>query len=298
MGAVNNRTDVALLAVALVWGSSYLAAQEVVEPDTVFAVLVLRFGLAAGGLAALLTKRLRAVTREEVLLGVVFGAILSLILTLETFGLTQTSAANAGLIISLTIVVTPLLERCRSLPGSFYLAALVAVGGVVVLSGGFVAPGGGDLLILLAAVARAGHLTVIARLSAGRSLDSARMTLVQLLTALAVFVALAPLTGRGVGEVAADLDMRGWLLIGYLAFGCTVFAFLVQMWAVRRTSSSRVALLLGTEPVWAAAIGVLVAGAPVTAGGVVGAALILIGVNWARALDGRRRAPTLTRWQT
>jgi len=298
MEAVRNRTDLALLAVALVWGSSYLAAQEVVEPDTVFAVLALRFALAAAGLAALLRSRLRAVTREEVMLGTVFGAILSLILTLETFGLIQTSAANAGLIISLTIVITPLLDRAGSLPASFYLAALTAVAGVAVLSGGFDAPDTGDLLILLAAIARAVHLTVIARWSSGRSVDSARITLVQLLTALAVFVVMAPGTGSGVVEVALQLELGSWLLIGYLAFGCTVFAFLVQMWAVRRTSPSRVSLLLGTEPVWAASIGVVLAGDPVTAAGAIGAALILLGVNWARALDSGRHTPTLARWQT
>lgn len=292
------RTDLALVAVAVVWGSSYLAAHEVVEPDTVLAILVLRFALAALALAVLLAPRLHGIRREEIALGVVFGAILSLILMLETYGLTATSASNAGLIIALTIVITPLLDRRSRLPARFYAAALVAVAGVATLSGGLAAPGIGDVLILLAAGARAVHLTVIARLSAGRTLDSARMTLVQLLTALAVFGMLAPFTGRGVGDVAAHLDARGWLLVGYLAVGCTVFAFLVQTWAVRRTSPTRVSLLLGTEPLWAVAIGVLVAGDPVTGAGVLGAALILAGVNWARVLDSRRAPPTLTRWQT
>jgi drug/metabolite transporter (DMT)-like permease len=295
---VTTRTDLALVAVAVIWGSSYLAAHEVIAPDTVFAILALRFGLAALGLAVLLASRLRDLRREEVGLGVVFGAILSVILTLETYGLTTTSASNAGLIIALTIVITPLLNQRSRLPRAFYAAALVAVAGVVVLSGGLAAPGIGDLLILLAAVARALHLTVIARLSAGRTLDSGRLTLVQLITALTVFVLLAPFTGRGVGDVATHLDARGWVLIGYLAFGCTVFAFLVQTWAVRRTSPTRVSLLLGTEPLWAVAIGVLVAGDPVTGAGVLGAALILAGVNWARALDSRPAPPTLTRWQT
>jgi drug/metabolite transporter (DMT)-like permease len=291
---VTTRTDLALLAVAIVWGSSYLAAQEVVTPESVFAILVLRFALAALGLAALLSSRLRAVRREELLLGGVFGAILSLILALETSGLTRTSAANAGLIISLTIVITPLLGRRSRLPATFYLAAAIAVAGVAVLSGGFAAPGLGDLLILLAAVARAVHMTVIERLSSGRELDSARLTLVQLIAALAVFALVAPVSGRGVVDVATQLDARGWLLVGYLAFGCTVFAFLVQMWAVRRTSSSRVGVLLGTEPIWAAAFGVLMAGDPATLCGVVGAVLILVGVNLARGIDSRRCAPTLT----
>lgn len=290
------RTDLVLLAVAVVWGSSYLAAHEVVAPDAVFAFLVLRFGVAAAVLAVVLAPRLAQFRREEVLLGVVFGVVLSLILTLETLGLTLTSPSNAGLLISLSIVLTPLLSG-RRLPAPFYPAAGVAVAGVAVLSGGaFHTPGGGDVLILLAAAARAVHLNVIDRLSVGRSLDSARLTLVQLVVALGVFAMLAPV-GRGVGAVAVELDTRGWLLTVYLALGCTVFAFLAQMWAVRRTSSSRVGLLLGTEPLWAAAIGVLVGGDPVTVAGIVGAALILAGINWARIVESRPAAPTLQPWQ-
>ena len=53
---------------------------------------------------------------------------------------------------------------------------------------------------------------------------------------------------------------RPWLQLVYLALFCSVFAFLAQTWAVRRTSASRASLLLGTEPVWAVAIGIRLAG--------------------------------------
>lgn len=288
---MTGRTEIALLAVALVWGSSYLAAQQIVTADTVIAMLILRFGVAAVGLAVLLAPRLLRLTREELLFGMVFGAVLSVVLILETYGLTKTSASNAGLIISLTMVLTPVLGRRRP-PAAFYPAAATAVAGVAVLgSGGFAGLGSGDMLIVLAAVARAVHLTVIERISYPRALDPARTTLVQLVTALVAFLLLAPVTGRGVVDVAGTLDARGWLLTLYLALGCTVFAFLIQMWAVRRTSSARVSLLLGTEPLWAATFGLVVGGDPLTVVGVVGAVLILVGVNWARAVES---ASTLT----
>lgn len=284
--------DLALLAVALAWGSSYLAAKDVVDGDSVFAFLILRFALAAGGLALVTAPRLRHVSRAEFCRGVLFGLILSVVFILETFGVTSTSASNAGLIISLTIVITPLFEqwvRRTRLPGSYYCAAVIAVTGVGVLSQrtGFAAPRLGDLLILLAAVARAVHVTVIARCSAGRDLDSARVTFVQLCTGVAVFGTASQFTGRGVGDVATHLDARSWLLIAYLALVCTVFAFVVQMWAVRRSSPTRVSLLLGTEPLWAAIFGVTLAREPLTALGVAGACLIIVGTNWGRMIDTR-----------
>lgn len=282
--------DLALVAVAAAWGSSYLAAKDVVHPDGVVAFLAIRFALAAVGLAIVLLPRLRRMTRDEVVLGVVLGAILSAVLLLETFGITMTSASNAGLIISLTIVMTPLLERWVrgiTLPSAFYAATAVAVCGVALLTqnGGLATPRLGDLLILLAAGARAVHVTAIAHLTQRRTPDSARVTLVQLSTALVVFVVLSPFTGRSIVQVGHQMSWRAWLLTIYLALACTVAAFLVQMWAVRRTSPARVSLMLGTEPLWAAAIGVVLAHDPLTLVGIAGAVLVLAGTNWGRILE-------------
>jgi drug/metabolite transporter (DMT)-like permease len=289
------RVDSALLAVAVVWGSSYLAAKDVATPDAVFGFLTLRFALAAVGLAVVLSPRLLRIRRAEVVLGAVFGVILGVVLTVETFGLTMTSASNAGLIIALTIVMTPLLQqgiqRTR-LPVPFYGATAVAVLGVGLLTQntGYSAPSVGDLLMLFAAAARACHVVVMAQLSRGRHLDAGRVTLVQICVCLALFATAAPLTGRDVADVAVHFSIDDWLITGYLALGCTVVAFVVQAWAIQRTSPARVSLLLGTEPLWAAAAGILVAGDPLTLVGVAGAILVLTGTNWGRGLVGRSDA--------
>jgi hypothetical protein len=131
------------------------------------------------------------------------------------------------------------------------------------------------------------HVTVIAHVSKDRVLDSGRVTLIQLATALLVFLILSSFIGRGVGEVATQMTTRSWLLTVYLALMCTVFAFVVQMWAAGRTSAARMSLLLGTEPLWAAAVGVMMAGDPVTIVGATGALMILAGTNLARTIDGQ-----------
>jgi len=285
--------DLALVAVAIVWGSSYLAAKDVVDPDGVVAFLVIRFAVAALGLAIVLAPRLRRLARSEACLGVLFGLVLSAVLLLETLGITMTSASNAGIIISMTIVMTPLLDRWvrgTSLRSTFYGATAIAVCGVALLTqnGGLAAPRVGDLLILLAAAARAGHVTLIARLSERSSqvnVDSARITAVQLCTALTVFAVLSPFTGHGVVAIASQMTVRGWLLTIYLGVACTVAAFLIQMWAVRRSSPARVSLLLGTEPLWAAPFGVILAGDSLTIVGFVGAAMVLVGTNWGRTVE-------------
>lgn len=284
------RVDVALLIVALVWGSSYPAAQQVVTPHTVFAFLAIRFALAAVGLAIIAAPALRRTTRAEMRWGAVFGVILGVVFTLESFGVTMTSASHAGLIISSTIVITPVVDRWvrgTYLPRGFCAAGITAVSGVGLLtqSGGLQSPRPGDYLFLAAAFARAVHVTVIARVSDHHRLNPVRVTFVQTMAACAVSTGLAHLTGQGLGDLPTD--PRTWLLIGYLALMCTVFAFVVQVWAVRRASPARASLILGTEPLWAAGFGVFVAGDPVTAVGLLGALLILLGTQWGRLADSR-----------
>lgn len=288
------RVDLALLAVAAVWGSSYLAIKESAAPTGVFGFLAARFTLATVVLAVLMGRRLRRITRAELTSGSFFGVILTVICITETYGVTQTSASNAGLIMALTVVVTPLLARGGT-PALFYVPAAMVVLGCVLLtqSGGFAAPGSGDALIALAAVVRALHITVMARRPG--IVDPVAVTLVQLCT-VSVLTAV-PAAVLGQTDAVVDMSLRQWALTGYLAIACTVFAFGLQIWAVRRSTPARVALLLGTEPVWAVLIAISLAGESLAVIGLIGAAMVLTGTQWGRAVEARtaERAPAPSR---
>ncbi|MCF2527971.1 EamA family transporter [Yinghuangia soli] len=65
---------------------------------------------------------------------------------------------------------------------------------------------------------------------------------------------------------------------------------MAQTWAVQRTSASRATLLLGTEPVWAVAVGAGVGGEALTAVTGLGAATVVAGTYWGQAIERRHRA--------
>ncbi|MFI6876521.1 DMT family transporter [Streptomyces sp. NPDC050400] len=282
-------TDLPVLGVAAVWGASYLAAKGVTTQSTVLAVLVLRFGIVLPVLVGAGRRGLRALTAAQWRGAGLLGLILSGIFLLETYGVVHTSATNAGLIISLTMIFTPLAEaavtRVRP-PRAFLAAAALSVLGVVLLTqgGGFTSPSGGDLLMLLAALARTVHVLVMARVEAVQSAAALPLTTVQLGTAVTVFALLcaAPGTGSTPWDAAASFEPADWAGLLFLSVLCTLFAFFVQMWAVRRTSPSRVSLLLGTEPLWAAAVGIVLGGEQLGAVGLLGAGLVLAGTMWGR----------------
>ncbi len=284
--------DLPLLAVAVVWGSSFLVVKRVAEPDTVVAVLALRFGLVLPVLGLAARRQLRTLTARQWAGGALLGLVLGAVFLLETYGAVHTSATNAGLVISLTMVFTPFAEAAlrRSAPsGAFLAAAGLSVLGVALLTGdgGLRAPSAGDLLVLGAAVARTVNVLATARLRAVRGVPPLALTWVQLAFATLVFAAASPWAGPSPWAVAASFDGRRWGLLLYLSLLCTLFAFFVQLWAVRTGSPSRVSLLLGTEPLWAAVFGVALAGDRPGPLALLGALAVLAGTEW-----GRRRAPS------
>lgn len=270
--------DAVLMGVALVWGSSYLVAKDLTMVAPVVIVLALRYVISAVALGLVCLGVRPTVTGvREVGVGVVLGCSQAAVLTLETFGVSGTTATNAGLIISLTVVFTPLLESVWArvpLPASFFAATTVAVVGVALLvsADGFRAPGWGDALMLAAAAVRAVHVSLIGRLTHARSYSSLMLTTIQMAVGALILTVAA---SSQLGVAVAHLSLAAWAQLAYLALACTVFAFLAQTWAVRRTSPSRASLLMGTEPVWAVAVGVSLGGEDLAPVGALGALLIV-----------------------
>ena len=290
--------DALLLCVAVAWGSTYWVTKELVSQDSVFALLTVRMTLTALALCIIFAVRWKRIATTELTIGILLGLILAIVFIFETFGIAATSATNAGLIISLTIVMTPALETIvsrRKLSRLFYLAAIIAVAGVYFLAtGGTVASFNfGDLLILLAAAARAAHVTVMHRLSAGRSIDSLNLTFVQMATCGLVFLTFSSVSGTPVPGYLGTMDEIAVAQMIYLVIICTVFPFFIQMWAVRRTSPTRVSLFLGTEPVWAAAIGMTLAGDVLGPVQIFGVLLVLGGTMWGQRLELKKPATVL-----
>ncbi|WP_405876616.1 DMT family transporter [Streptomyces sp. NBC_01136] len=286
------RTDAVLLLVAIVWGSSYLTAKTATYALPVLVVLFARYALSAIVCLALVAARRRKgrCTRDEVRVGALLGVTQAAVLVLETYGVAHTSAANAGLIISLTIVLTPLLDRTAGngrLPPRFFAAAgvcLLAVG--LLMSGsGFHTPRIGDLLMLAAALVRAAHVTLVGRLTNRRAVRPLQLTAVQTVVGSALFAVPAAGGLPALGQIDASV----WAQLVHLALFCSVFAFLAQTWAVQHSSASRASLLLGTEPVWAVAAGIGLGGEQFTVLAALGAALMVAATYWGQAIERAHR---------
>jgi drug/metabolite transporter (DMT)-like permease len=287
----SSKVDLVLLAVALVWGASYLSAKAITPFATVPAMLSVRFAIATLAMLIIWSIKRKKITRTDLVLGTIFGLTQSAIMTVETYGLKITSATNAGLIISLTIIFTPIMESVwskRWLPRPFFIAAIGAVVGVALLVGGngIQEPNIGDFLMLIAAVVRAVHVTAQGLLTKNRDASSFNMILLQCGVATVVFYVADP---SGAYDAVTSFGPTQWAGTLFLALFCSVFAFVAQLWAIRRTSASRSSLLLATEPIWAVMVAVAFGGEVLALLGIAGAIVIIISTYYGQKIESTHR---------
>ena len=278
-------SDVALLLVAVVWGTSYGVAKGALAFYPVLGFLAVRFILTFTLLLPVLLRAGKQPRRDAVRTGLPLGALMLGIFLCETFGVALTQASNAALLISLCVVLTPFAEWWllgRRPARAMFGFAGISLLGAALLSGGMAgAFGWGDGLMLAAAALRAITVCQTSKLTRHSTASTLALTAVQagvigfgsLLLARCLPGGLPPLPSEG----------AFWQASLYLVLGCTVFAFFAQNWALKHTSPSRVALLTSSEPVFGALFAALWLGEGLSAAGWIGGGLIVLAALWTTA---------------
>jgi drug/metabolite transporter (DMT)-like permease len=285
------KVDLLLLATAIVWGASYLNAKDLTQHASVNAMLAFRFTSGAVIMAIIAIVRGNKFSKHDWMLGALYGVAVGTIMQIETNGIKITSATNAGLIISLTIIFTPILESIWSrlwLPRMFFVAAVGAIVGVALLvsGNGFKQPNIGDALMLGAAVLRAITTTAQGKLAEGRTISSFNVTVVQLAVCGLSYLAL---DFGGVVNLVHDFGAQQWFEMSFLVLLCTVFGFVALQYGILRTSATRASLLLSTEPIFAVLTAALFGGESLFIVGVIGAAMIIGSSYWGLAIEAKHR---------
>ncbi len=272
--------DGVLLAVAIVWGTSYGVAKGALAFYPVLGLLALRFAGAAAVLALPAWRASSAAQRRAGLrVGGPLGLLVMAILLCETYGVAHTRASNAALLISLSVVFTPLLEWAwlgRRPTPALWACTAASLLGALLLAGGWNGRFGlGDGLVLAAAGLRA--LAVCATARWARGVPALWLTGVQSAVVALGCLALALASG---GLPALPRSGAFWGGVLYLALGCTVFALVAQNWALKHAAPSRVGLLMGSEPAWGALFAMLWLGERLDPAGWAGGALMLAAALW------------------
>ena len=246
----------ALVAVTAIWGYTFVPVQKSVGAYPLFAFLAVRFAISTLALAPFAWRPLRALPRGGWAAGVVAGTLLGVAYGLQTAGLELTTVASTGFITGLYVVFTPLLALAAfrtPVPAPVWIGVVLALAGLLLLSG---APGGswaGNLLVLGNAVAQSFQIVAMERWAP--RYDARALTILQMAVAFAGFAVVAV----AAGQVEAPPDAATWYALVVTGVFAGALGYLVSTWVQSRTTAARAALVFTLEAPFAALFGVLLA---------------------------------------
>ena len=261
----------ALLSVSAAWGMAFVVMKDAIERQNVNNFLFTRFSLAVIVMIALKPSVIRQFDRDLILRAGSAGIFLGLGYIFQTLGLARTGAAITGFVTGLYVVFTPLLayfflkERLTKL---IWACVFIATVGLGLLSIRGFSVGIGEMLVLASAFFFAAHIIALGKWSSGR--DVYAMTIVQ----LAMCALLSGLASIPEGY-SAPPDYGVWAVVVFTAVVCTAVAFVVQTWSQAHMTTTKVAVILTMEVVFAALFAILFGGERLTLQATLGGLMVL-----------------------
>ena len=271
------------MGAAFLFGTTFIVVKDAVEKAGPVPFLAVRF-LIGAAVAWVFAARRPAAEPGLFRAGILCGAVLCAGYVFQTVGLQYVSSSVSAFITYLLVLIVPLLSAVvlKRPPTAPTIAGIVlAAAGLYLLNGARPSLGKGELLTLGCAFCFAVHIVLLAEFAP--RFDSMRLNATQLTAVGAICLVPGFFTG------GYDFPASAWLAAVYTGVAASAIAFGLMVWAQRRVSPSRTALLLMLEPVFAAIAGAI-AGDHLGALGAAGAALILVGILFAEL----RRPPLVT----
>ncbi len=271
----------------MVWGSTFVLVKDALQDASPLLFNALRFLLAAAVLLAAGSRELRQLSKASVRGGVLAGGLLAAGYELQTAGLARTTAVHSAFITGLVVVFVPLLSffpRLRAVghgrPGwQALLGTGTAFTGLfLITTPPGVTPGSvmstvgmGDLLTLGCAIAFAGHLLALSRLS---HLPASQLVPLQITFCALCMTVCLPLGG----PIALHWTPRLAVALAITSLLATAGAFWVQTWAQQHLPATTTALVVTLEPVFALVFSMLFFQERLSLRAGAGAGLILLGI--------------------
>ncbi len=261
----------ALLGTTAAWGSTFFMIKDLLDRVPTLDFLAVRFLIAGVVMAAVAPGALRRLSKESRRHALVLGLLYGVAQILQTAGLAHTAASVSGFITGMYVVATPLFAavilRTR-VTGLTWAAVALATAGLGVLTLDGLSVGYGEAITLVASLLYALHIVGLGAWS--NPTEALGMSVVQLLViAVVCLVATAP-----DGVVLPDRG-QDWLAIVYMALVAGALGLVAQTWAQAHLAPTRTAIVMSTEPVFAAFFAVLLGGEGVTGRMVVGGLFVL-----------------------
>ena len=264
-----------LVAVTAVWGVTFVQVKDAVAIYPLFAFLAVRYAIGSAVLLPPAAVRLRALGRNGAVAGSILGVLLAAGLALQTAGLERTTVTNTGFITGLYVLLTPLFALALFHTGitrELWIAVALALLGLTLLAGVPSSSATGDLLVLASTAAQSLQIVMVERY-AGRY-EAVGLVFVEILVACIGCTAIALV----LGDLSVPHGRTVWAALVVTGIFASALAYLIQIWAQRRISATRIAVIFSLETVWAGFFGYVLDGDRLGLLGLVGCGLIFLAI--------------------
>ena len=269
---------VMLVAMALVWGYSFLTMKTVLDTVPTFMLLSCRFLLSAIIMFVIFRKRIKAhFNREYLGFGVLMGCVICSAYAAQTLGLVDTTPGKNAFLTGTYCILVPFIalvlfrERVTKWHIASALLCLVGVGFVALDNFSIQM---GDLMTLVGAVFFAVDMAVVGHI--GRTRDVSVLT-----SWMFLFVGLCSLAATIAFEPRVPAEQWTPEIIGqlvFLAVVCTTIGLLLQNQALSHVPPATGSLLLSLESPSGVLFSVLMAGEVLTGKLIFGFVLIFLSI--------------------
>jgi drug/metabolite transporter (DMT)-like permease len=269
---VSTLATIGLLAMTAVWGSTFVLIKGVVDRMPVADFLAVRFVIAAIAMFALFHRQVMRLERRQLLRGVLLGVLYGAGQLLQTWGLALISPSVSGFVTGMYVVFTPILATIllrQRMPATVWLAVGLAALGLALLSLNGLSVDDGVWLTLASALLYGLHIVGLGHWS--RADEAFGLSAVQ----MAVIALVCLLATAGHGGPMLPPDRSAWIAVLYMALVAGAGAMLMQTWAQAHLPATRAAIVMTTEPVFAAGFAVALGVDALTWRMLVGGGLVL-----------------------
>lgn len=264
-----------LVAMTVIWGTTFILVKWAVAVIDVYFFLFLRFVVASVLLALIFHRHLKKTTREDIRSAFILSIFLFGTFATQTEGLRLTTASNAALITGLYLVLVPLFSMTffgKKIQPFSIVGVAISVIGLYLLTGysltGFNL---GDAIMLICSTMCAfqiiltGHFTTRHRLIP--------LVLFQFFFVTAYCGLLAVIKT----SFTSHIPPVAWMSIAVTGIFATAVAFTVQTAAQRLVDPTRTGIIFALEAVFGALFAYALGGEVLTTTSFIGACLMLCG---------------------
>ena len=276
------QANLLLLAVALVWGSAFVAQAHGTESLGSFTFTGIRFLLGACVISPLVWRDIRLILRRPVkpqrrdFIGVLMlGLLLALGAVFQQIGITGTTVTNAGFLTALYVPLVPLISwlimQVRP-HWSVWPASLGCLLGTWMLSGaGALSLSVGDAWVIASSLFWALHVIFVGRVAdrlAAPFLVACGQFLVAGVACMIWAGFTETITLAAIREATLPILYTGIISVG--------FAYTGQVVGQRYADAADAAIILSAETLFAALFGFLLMGDRLNSAGIAGCVLIFV----------------------